>query len=444
MRRTIAFVPVDISTLDLQFRSSEGFGSQIGGNQNLFPLLADFNALEALDLVKEQGHFFELDPVYNSVQEETFSAFVAFDFIGDFNDIPYTLNVGVRWEDTDVKAVSLQREITALNYVNTAGRFSEVFTPDVNSVSLEGGYTRLLPNVDFSLELTDEIMARFSYSSTLSRPDISSLFPSTTIDARPTGPYNASVGNPNLKPLDSQNIDLSLEWYYDEGSYISAGYFIKYVENFIGVTTREGTMPDVNGNPLTDPSINPRPGCPDEVVGGNPACFSTQDDPAINFQIATPGNLDDAQIDGWELNLQHMFGESGFGVVANYTAVDGDVVYDVYDVNNTFALTGLSDSANLIGFYEKNGLQIRLAYNWRDDFLLALYQPQRAGEPTFVEEYGQWDINASYEVSEAVSVFVEGINITEEVTRQHGRFKDQLLSYDQYGARYNVGVTVKF
>lgn len=443
-RRTVGFVPVDISSLDLQFKSSNGFGSKIGGNKNLFPVLADYSALEALDLVKAQGHYFEEAPTFNAVSEETLSAYVAFDFIGDFNEIPYTLNVGIRWEDTDVTAVSLQRKITALNYINTAGRFGEIFTPELNNVSLEGGYTRLLPNVDFSLELTDQIMARLSYSTTLSRPDISSLFPSTTIDARPSGPYNASVGNPGLLPLESQNIDLSLEWYYDEGSYVSAGYFLKYVENFIGVTTREGTMPDVNGNPLTDPSINPKSGCPDEVVGGNPACFSTQDDPAINFQIATPGNLDDAKIDGWELNLQHMFGESGFGVVANYTLVDGDVVYDVYDVNNTFALTGLSDSANLIGFYEKNGFQVRLAYNWRDDFLLALFQPQRAGEPTFVEEYGQWDINASYEVSENISVFVEGINITEETTRQHGRFKDQLLSYDQYGARYNVGVTVKF
>ncbi|BED89368.1 hypothetical protein PspMM1_18360 [Pseudoalteromonas sp. MM1] len=50
----------------------------------------------------------------------------------------------------------------------------------------------------------------------------------------------------------------------------------------------------------------------------------------------------------------------------------------------------------------------------------------------------------SYDISDAVSLFVEAINITEETTRQHGRFEDQLLSYDQYGARYNVGVTIKF
>lgn len=443
-RRTIAFVPVDISSLDINFKSSDRFGSKIGGNEDLFPVLADFSALEGLSLVKEQGYFFENEPTFNAVNEETLSAYIELNFMGDFNAIPYTLNVGVRWEDTDVTATSLQREIIALNYVNTAGRFEEILTPELHNINQNEGYTRILPAIDYSMEFTDDIIGRASYSTTLSRPDISSLFPATTIDARSAGPFNASVGNPSLLPLESQNLDLSLEWYYASGSYASIGYFTKYVENFIGITTKDGTIPDVNGSPLTDPSVNPNPGCPDEIVGGNPDCFSTPDDPEITFQIATPSNLDDAKIDGWELNLQHLFGESGFGMVANYTAVDGDVVYDVYDVNNTFALTGLSDSANLIGFYEKDGFQIRLAYNWRDDFLLALFQPQRAGEPTFVEDYGQWDINASYDVSEDVSLFVEAINITEETTRQHGRFEDQLLSYDQYGARYNVGVTIKF
>ncbi len=443
-RRTVAFVPVDISTLDLQFRSSDGFGSNIGGNQALFPLLSDFSALEALNLVRDQGFFFEESPTYNGVEEDTLAAYVAVNVESEFNGMPVKLNAGVRWEDTDVSAVARQRQVEALNYVNTAGRFGEVFTAQEQDIRESGGYTRLLPNFDLSMDVKEDLIARFSYSHTLSRPDLSALFPSVSLDARPQGPFNASTGNPDLLPLDSENIDLSLEWYYGDGSYASVGYFKKYVENFIGVSTREGTLPDVNGNPLTDPSISPRPGCPDEVVGGNPNCFSTPSDPAINFLIATPSNLDDAEVDGFEFNVQHMFGDSGFGAIANLTLVDGNVEYDLYDVNNTFALTGLSDSANLVGFYESERFQARIAYNWRDDFLLALFQPQRAGEPTFVEEYGQWDVNVSYQVSDSMSVFIEGLNITEETVRQHGRFSDQLLSLEQFGARYNFGVTVKF
>ena len=45
-----------------------------------------------------------------------------------------------------------------------------------------------------------------------------------------------SQGNPALKPLESKNIDLSLEWYYAEGSYVSVGYFHKDIDNYVGIT----------------------------------------------------------------------------------------------------------------------------------------------------------------------------------------------------------------
>ncbi|WP_143735529.1 TonB-dependent receptor, partial [Microbulbifer mangrovi] len=82
--------------------------------------------------------------------------------------------------------------------------------------------------------------------------------------------------------------------------------------------------------------------------------------------------------------------------------------------------------------------------NWRDDFLLATRQSQIGGQPVFNEAYGQWDLNASYDVTEDVSVFVEGLNLTEETIRRHGRFSNQLVSAQQYGARYNIGVRARF
>ena len=444
-RRTVEFVPTDISTLDLNFASSEGFGSEMGGNENLFPLLSNYSALEALALTKNQGLYGgEAEPTFNNVGEETLSAYVTFDVESEFNNIPFQFNIGLRWESTDVEAVSLQRRIEHLNYVNTAGRFGEITEKDLFAVSEKSDYTRILPNIDLSIDVTDDVIARLSYSTTLSRPDLSSMFPSTTIDARPNGPFSASVGNTDLVPLESNNIDLSLEWYYDEGSYASVGFFQKYVENFIGESTVEGTLPDINGQPLRDPSIIEQAGCPSEVPGGNPDCFSSAEDPAINFLISTPSNLEDAEINGWELNAQHLFGNSGFGAIANLTFVNGNAELDLYDIESSFALPGLSDSANLIGFYDKDGLQVRIAYNWRDDFLWAMHQPQRGGEPTFTEAYGQWDLNASYEVNDSVSIFIEGLNITNETTRQHGRFADQLISLEQFGARYNIGAKFTF
>ena len=65
-------------------------------------------------------------------------------------------------------------------------------------------------------------------------------------------------------------------------------------------------------------------------------------------------------------------------------------------------------------------------------------------EPTFVEAYGQWDLSASYQVNEMISVQLDAINLTNETIRRHGRFAEQLLDAEQYGTRYNVGVSVTF
>ncbi|WP_026286887.1 TonB-dependent receptor [Gilvimarinus chinensis] len=441
---TFGFVDADISGLDLTFDELGDFGSDLGDTSGLFPYLANYSAADFIDIIDEQGAFFVNPPTVNRVNEETFAAYLAFDFETEFNDLPITINAGVRYEDTETEGTSVQNGIVSLNYRNTE-ELQVIYDNNPSDQTLEGEYTRFLPNLDIKVDLTDDWVVRGSYSKTLSRPDISAMFPATQISvARPNGPFNATQGNPGLLPYESENLDLSVEWYYAEGSYASVGYFKKFVDNFIGSTVEQREILDVNGEPLRDPSVNARPGCPDGSATPNSACLSQPGDPVVTWDVGTPGNLENTEVDGWELNLQHMFGESGFGAIANATFVDGDVEYDITSFEQTLALTGLSDSANLIGFYEKDGFQIRLAYNWRDDFLLSTGQPQNFNEPTFTEAYGQWDLNASYDINDYVSVFVEGLNITDETIRQHGRYAEQLLSAEQYGSRYTLGVRAKF
>ena len=251
--------------------------------------------------------------------------------------------------------------------------------------------------------------------------------------------YACSQGNPNLLPFESKNLDLSVEWYYDQASYVSVGHFRKKVDNFIATGEEDRIIEGPNG-PLTNPSVNPRGTCPDGSVSApNPDCLSQPTDPAIVWEVSTPQNLDETEVNGWEFNVQHMFGDTGFGAIANYTLVDSDDEYEPHNLQNDFALTGLSDSANLVGFYEKDAFAFRVAYNWRDDFLL-----KNGTSPVFTEAYSQIDITASYNINESVTVFLEGINITEEETRRHGRFSNQLVDFEEYGARYNLGVRAKF
>ena len=203
-------------------------------------------------------------------------------------------------------------------------------------------------------------------------------------------------GDPTLKPLVSDNFDLSLEWYYGESSYVSAGWFRKDIKNYIGTTQ----IIDVGGSDGATPFNLHTPvggaywnaalagGCIQADVtcirnyifanfNGQPGVTATgQDangnftgtinglasDPLASFKITSPANREDSSLDGWEFNIQHMFGQSGFGVSANYTIVDSpDLSYDNYVIGGQFALVGLSDSANLVLFYEKDAWQIRTA-----------------------------------------------------------------------------------
>ena len=84
---------------------------------------------------------------------------------------------------------------------------------------------------------------RASYSTTIARPTYDNLSSAATVGV-PTGPKlipgttnaPASTGNPGLVPLESDNFDVSVEWYYSDVSYVSVGYYNKKVDNFIGLT----------------------------------------------------------------------------------------------------------------------------------------------------------------------------------------------------------------
>ena len=173
------------------------------------------------------------------------------------------------------------------------------------------------------------------------------------------------------------------------------------------------------------------------------AIVQQNNDPLIDWMVTTPTNLETAELYGMEIAIQHLFGDSGFGVMANATFVEGDIDVDVSQVGFQFVLPGLSDSANLVAFYEKNAWQARIAYNWRDEFL----STTESNQPQFTEEYGQWDANASYMLpwfDERATVFIEAINITDESQRIYNRYENQLRTANQFGARYNVGFRFTF
>ena len=169
-------------------------------------------------------------------------------------------------------------------------------------------------------------------------------------------------------------------------------------------------------------------------------------DPLMGFEVTQPVNNQSARISGYEVAWQHFFGESGFGFQTNFTIVDGDIGYDVgADPSiDQFALEGLSDSANLVLIYEKEGLSSRIAYNWRDSFLASTNRGGSSRNPTFVDEYTQLDLNISYDFSDDLSVSFDVINLLEEGQRHYGRTYANVYFVDEADRRFVLGMRYNF
>ncbi len=384
--------------------------------------------------------------------------------------IPLNAAAGVRYEKTEVTSSALVPVATALLWEsnNEIGiqREGSDFT------TLYGDYAHWLPSIDVSAELTDSLILRSSYSRTIGRPGWGDIQGGQTLNepVRVDG-GTGQQGNPGLEPLKADNFDLSLEWYYAEASYFSVGYFQKNISNYIGTTIIQATPFDLttpiggaywnaavaNACPTTDltcirnyifTNFDGQPGVTrtGSDAGGNAIGTITgvPGDPIANFRITTPANTGSSKLDGLELNLQHVFGQSGFGLAANYTYVNSpNLNYDNTNLGGQFALVGLSDSANLVLFYDKGPWQARAAYNWRDRFLSSGFDSERPN-PVYVEEYGQLDVSVGFKVSDRLTLQAEAINVTDETQRTHGRNGRQLLYGTQTGPRYMFGARYTF
>ncbi len=394
----------------------------------------------------------------HKIHEETTAAYLQFNADTEFNGLPVQIVGGIRYEDTNITANSLQIETEEIVWFSptewAVNRATEATPSDE-----DGDYALWLPNLDVSVDVTDEMIARISYSKSVTRPSLTSMRGTTSLTDRPKPSERfGDAGNPDLEPFTSDNFDLSFEWYYADGSYASIGYYRKLVDNFI-VTEQV----DTEFANLLDPSLGPRAeqaradltaagGDPDDpqqlhdqinINAGNPVntpIVQEAGDPIATWKITSPRNLETATLYGWEFAVQHLFGESGFGVQANYTKVDGDIDVDVARVGFQFVLPGLSDSANVVAFYEKDKWQARVAYNWRDEFLSGT--PNNS--PQFTEDFAQWDANAGYYVTDNLVVFVEGLNLTDESQRIYNRYSNQLLNANQFEKRYNIGARYTF
>lgn len=434
----------------------------------------------------------------NTIEEDVRAVYAKFRMEGQLVGLPTKVVAGLRYEETDVDASASQSIPTAIRWT-ADNDFTTDFGAGLANIGSKSNYNNWLPSLDVSVDLTEALIARASVSKTIARAGYSNLYATTTVNTPPRPTLNgtnptATRGNAGLLPLESSNFDVSLEWYYDDASFVSVGFYNKDVANFVGtgqVTqtqfdlrdptsgaagSRSGTAAtalagisqattDVNLFTMTALLIKNNNNVAAataeyqaNLTGGNlnqafvdqtlAAYDITADanDPLFRFETSLPINNKNANLHGFEVALQHFFGDTGFGVAASYTSVLGDVKFDNTAPPGTsqFPLLGLSDTYNVTLIYDKGPLSGRLGYNWRDEYISNASRDGAAGNPTYVEAFGQLDLSVNYEITPNILVSFEGLNLTEETTRHHGRDDVNLYFAQELDSRYQIALRYKF
>jgi len=321
--------------------------------------------------------------------------------------MPWKLNVGVRYIRTDLTSEALSAQVESITGNPGDPTLATVNFTDPLPLTKRSSYHNWLPSLNFRLNLRDDLVLRASASKTLTRPTLTNLRISESIGVRPPGPGSYNTGNAGLKPYISKNVDLGLEWYINDTSYLALAGFYKNVNNFVIMSTRATT---IQGYP---------------------------------FMQTMPVNAEKAIIKGAELSFQHTFDYlpapfDGLGVQINYTAVDSQQAIDPSIASGQFSVEGLSDSGNLVVFYEKDRFGIRAAWNWRDEYLDAISGEQ--GEPTTIDSYQQLDLSTNFKLTNNISIFADATNLTGETESAWQRYRNRVYWWADNGRTVTLGV----
>ncbi len=321
----------------------------------------------------------------------------------------FNILAGLREDDTRVGVNSFSAPTTtgATAYVPT---------------SRKGGYDFLLPSLIATYDLTSAFKLRAGVSKTIGRPDFAQYAARTTYSVGSDGSLTVNTGNPDLRPRQTINYDLSAEWYLGRNSLISVAVFDKRLKDEIFTAGQDGP----------------------------PTVFRGVTYNAVRMQ--TPLNAAKGAVKGVEFSLVQdrlpfLTGPlSGFGLAANLTLLDGGfdlaasaagVAAGAKPVRRTSGLMQQPDYiANLTLFYARGGFDAHLSYNRVGDAVQSVDQ-DAPWRDLYQRERQQVDLQARYRLRSGVDVVIEAQNLTAQpfVVRQE-------LDKDLLNNQFNVGRTV--
>ena len=369
------------------------------------------------------------------VDRVNYSPFVTATQDVKLGDMKLVINAGLRYQKTQETIAGLNAPLTNVLWQGSGDptAYQFVVTPNPIWVSTDESYHYFLPSLDLNLLVLPELKIRADASRTLDAPPNGQLIPNTSYGGR-VNALTATGNNPGLLPFLADNFDLGAEWYYSSNSYVSLDGFFKHVSNFPTSSIASLTVPIIDPAPAT----NPATGVPLSNTSGKDLVFSE----------TTYTNALSADVHGIEFTLQQMLA-FGFGAQINGTYVHTNKNFNSANLTtNQFALPGVGNSANLIGFYDAHGLQARLAVQWQGSQLAQLGQEQSGGafgaEPVYIASSTEVDYSMQYQFTPFLAGYFEALNLTDVIYHTYGRFSNQTLNLVNYGRSFTLGLRAKF
>ncbi|MCF7220821.1 TonB-dependent receptor [Marilutibacter chinensis] len=397
------------------------------------------------------------DPQWRNEQSETTTAaYAMLDFALD--NVLLDGNVGVRVVRTK-NSTSGFLVFPNQSYAPYLGAGESV------PITANNSYTDVLPSLNVRWEPVDNLIVRFAASKAIARPAFSDMqaYQTLNVDLKdgvtqdPNNPgevlpvtdldLTSTADNPFLEPMKANQFDLSLEWYFDpdRGGMAWVNFFHKDIKDYFRNQARLEAYPGTDGN-------------------------------EYEYLVTRPINTGEARIQGAEIGWTQFFDFlpapfDGFGVSANYTYIDSstdvpaeDDAQPIDTDGSTFGdlpAEGLSkNSYNVAAFYEKGPWQIRLAYNWRSEYLLSIGPNGYNGTnnnldgesiawklPVYSDAYGQLDGSIFYSVNDNIKIGLEMNNLNNAEQRtimdQNGGGR-RVTSWYVNDTRYAATVRVTF
>lgn len=228
-------------------------------------------------------------------------------------------------------------------------------------------YDDILPSLNLAINATDDILIRLAAAKVIARPnyaDMSNYF--WLSDQILTG----GGGNPDLDPYESTNLNAAAEWYFAPNAILSAEVFYKDISNYI----LQATAPEQH--------------------------FNQAQNAVTTYQISRPTNAGSAELKGLSAAYQQTYAY-GFGLLANYTLVDGEAD------NGQDLPFNSKHQVNISPFYESGSFSARATYTWRSKYFTGLDR----GDAMYVRDVSSLDATAGYAFTDNVSLTVSGQNL---------------------------------